>query len=699
MQILEIEKKYAELKTALTELNSKRTKLLFITEYFSDILPTNNSNLTEAYIVEFIPDFLKYIRLLEIRGLDLNSLSKINEQLKTISGQNFNEIDKEEIFKTLNAIDEKFSTMNKWLSGVNTSPTKPKIYFPVLEKNERGFGRGYLESINVEIKNGEQKFHISPSEYENDGQLDKQIALCFSTAINYCKKFIPKIKSAHTVYLHFENKLGLYTGNSLGIALTLAFIEAILKYYNSATVVNVNGCIAVTGGIDDNSKIISTSKAIIEIKTEAVFYSDAQIFCVPKIDEIWAEEKLLELNEKYPDRNLKIVGLTDLNDLLDRRQIVDIRKQKLEIRTVKFVKKNWISAVAAVLLAVLFSYLYLIDWDKNPDSFYADGSSIHVKNKNGRTLLSIYHSLEKPFYLNSNAMKYILQLRDIDGDGANEIIYVSPQKQTENNSTIQSSIMAIKNLTDTIWTYTFRDSVLSEREILSCVYTINIIDRANFNGVDALICYATNTTSFSNAVFLLDVKTGKRINKTHWCSGHITGGMLLDINKDGKDDLVLTGIDNGYEDAVIWGVELDELDGYRFTVPSYIIKNKSKSDLLFYLRIPKNDFERYIGTRTSSIEPGTLSYLASDSLITFITNSFSDRSQLNRITMIEYQLKPNLLDFNLYVGSGFRVLRDTIVAKGLLSEPYTDTKEYIEIQKQNILYWHNDNWVNRNQIY
>ena len=699
MQILEIEKKYAELKTALTELNSKRTKLLFITEYFSDILPTNNSNLTEAYIVEFIPDFLKYIRLLEIRGLDLNSLSKINEQLKTISGQNFNEIDKEEIFKTLNAIDEKFSTMNKWLSGVNTSPTKPKIYFPVLEKNEIGFGSGYLESINVEIKNGEQKFHISPSEYENDGQLDKQIALCFSTAINYCKKFIPKIKSAHTVYLHFENKLGLYTGNSLGIALTLLFIEAILKHYNSKTIVNINGCIAVTGGIDNNSKIISTSKAIIEIKTEAVFYSDAEIFCVPKVDELWAEEKLLELYKKYPDRNLKIVGLTDLNDLLDRRQIVDIRKQTVVKRTGKFIKKNWISAAASVLLAVFFSYIYLLDWDNNPDSSYADGNSIHIINKNGRTLLSIYHSLEKSFYLNPNAMKYILQLRDIDGDGANEILYVSPQRQTENKSTIQSSIMAIKNLTDTIWTYTFRDSVFSEREILSCVYSVGIIDRANFNGIEVLICFAQNTTSFSNAVFLLDVKTGKRINKTHWCSGHITGGMLLDVNKDGIADLVLTGIDNGYEDAVIWGVELDKLDGYRLTVPDYIIKNKSESKTIFYIRFPKNDFERYIGMRTSSIEIASLSFLESDSLIRFLTNSFTDRSMINKLALIEYQLKPNLLDFDLYVGSGFRVLRDTLVAKGMLNEPYTDTKEYIEIQKQNILYWHKGKWIKRNEFY
>ena len=78
------------------------------------------------------------------------------------------------------------------------------------------------------------------------------------------------------------------------------------------------------------------------------------------------EEKLKELQAEYPKRNLKIIGLTDLHDLFDRRQVVDIRKQKLIVRSGKFVKNNWISAVATVLLAMVFAYLYVMDFDDNP---------------------------------------------------------------------------------------------------------------------------------------------------------------------------------------------------------------------------------------------------------------------------------------------------------------------------------------------
>lgn len=68
-----------------------------------------------------------------------------------------------------------------------------------------------------------------------------------------------------------------------------------------------------------------------------MFYSDVEMILYTKIDEIWAEEKLKELQIEYPKRNLKIIGLTDLNDLLDRRQrlISENRNLLLEVKSSK----------------------------------------------------------------------------------------------------------------------------------------------------------------------------------------------------------------------------------------------------------------------------------------------------------------------------------------------------------------------------
>ncbi|HCY74616.1 MAG TPA: hypothetical protein DHV28_01725 [Ignavibacteriales bacterium] len=698
MKILEVEKEYTDLQSFLSEASSRRTKLIRISEFFDLVLSTSNLNLIEAYISDFLPRYFTLMKLVKIRGLNPDVLVKLQDQLTKLSKFDFVQNYRQDLEDSFAILKNKYELLSSWLNGHLTNPNNNLIYFPVLEKNESKKVMGFLEIIRVGISDGESKFIIDPAESEEDDLLEIQLHLCWEVAVGYCKKYIKKIKPNHTVELKFENKLGVYVGNSFGIALTLAFIEALLKHYNSSTIVNINGCIAVTGGIDKNSKILSTGKTTIESKVETVFYSDAHIFCVPKSDEMWAEEKLKEMKLLFPERDLRIIGLADLYDLLDRRQIVDVRKQKLVVRTGKFVKKNWVSAAATVLLAILFAYLFVMDFDDNPDSYYADGNNIYVLNKNGKKIWSYNCTIAKYVYTDANALKYYIKFRDIDDDGINEIFYVDPAINNTHNKTYQSTLIGLKNLKDTLWTYIFRDSVSSEREILSNNYTLSIIDFINLDDKDLIICWAQNTTSFSNAVFLIDTKTGKRIDKTHWVSGHITGGMLLDLNHDGLEDLLLTGIDNGFEEAVIWGVEFKQLDGYRPTIPSYIIKDKEESLPIFYIRIPKLDYENFMGFRSSGIDFGSLTYLANDSLIRCGTLSYRDPSMIDRLPLMDYRLKSNLKDFNIYVSSSFRVVRDSLVAKGFLEEPYTDTREYIDLQKNKILYWKDGNWVKRNAL-
>ncbi len=62
------------------------------------------------------------------------------------------------------------------------------------------------------------------------------------------------------------------------------------------------------------------------------------------------------------------------------------------------------------------------------------------------------------------------------------------------------------------------------------------------------------------------------------------------------------------------------------------------------------------------------------------------------------KLDYNLKDIDIIIDSEFRILRDSLVAKGVLKSPYTDTEEYKAILKQNTLYWKNGNWVNGEEL-
>jgi hypothetical protein len=105
-----------------------------------------------------------------------------------------------------------------------------------------------------------------------------------------------------------------------------------------------------------------------------------------------------------------------------------------------------------------------------------------------------------------------------------------------------------------------------------------------------------------------------------------------------------------------------------------------------------------MGFRSSGIDRGSFIYIANESLLRFVTLSFQDRSMTDRLTLMDYRFKLDLSDVDIYISSSFRVLRDSLVVRGILNPPFTDTKEYIEQQENKILYWKDGKWVKRNDL-
>ncbi len=698
MEILELERYQSDLHSFLNEPASNRAKLLRISKFFSLLLSSPNLNLTEVYIASLFSEYLLLLEHIKIRGLSLGNFTFILNQFDKIKDLSFLSGYKVEIEETRILLQKKFEVLSSWLNGSASDNQRGIIYFPVLEKFKSEKDIGFLEIIRVKIIDGENKFIIEPYESENDSQLQKQMHLCWQNAIEYSRKYVRRIKPTHTVELKFENKLGIYIGSSFGIALTLAFIEAILKYYNSKMIVSINGCIAVTGGIDQNYKIISASKEIIETKVETVFYSDAQIFCIPKTDEQWAEEKLKELKTLYPNRDLKIIGLTDLNDLLDRRQIVDIRKQKLVVRTGKFVKKNWISAIATVLLAILFAYLFVMDFDDNPASLYSDGLKLFVKNKSGKVLwtLNVNHDIDILLY--AELMRNFAKILDFNNDNENELLFVQTAADERNKKQDRGTIICYDKYQKIKWEYTFQDTVYSERENLQPLYNVYLIDTTTIGNKLAIFCYANNATSYSSAIFALDLRTGERIKNTQWNSGYIWDAMIVDLEEDGEKEVVATGADNGLKAAVIWAMKLKNVNGYRPTTQNYMIKNFDETNLQFYIRIPNTDYDSLSGSRSSGMLPGTLAYDKVGNNIRFSAISTIYPNTGQNINTFHYSLNYKRMDFDIFLIDKFSSKRDSLVAIGRLNKPYTDTKEYKEIIKNSILYFKDGKWVNRKEL-
>lgn len=178
------------------------------------------------------------------------------------------------------------------------------------------------------------------------------------------------------------------------------------------------------------------------------------------------------------------------------------------------------------------------------------------------------------------------------------------------------------------------------------------------------------------------------------------GAILKDINKDNISDLVMDGLDNGFEDGIILGVELNKMDGYRLTTNEYKIKNKKQIEPIFYIRIPKNDYNIMMNFRTPGLLQNTFLFRENDKKLisTFFASKYSQPSPENLIVSYAIEVDSNFVVDDVVINNSLRVLRDTLVAHGKLNPPYTDTKEYKKIIKNSILYWKNGKWVSRKEF-
>jgi hypothetical protein len=700
VNILSIEKARTELLNFLENSSARRLKLKSISEFFSLLLNQESSNLIESYLPEFIPKYIDYLKSYSPFGIKpefSQAIISINERL--INLNELNEF-RDKLSLLNDQLKNEMQELQNILSGKEIlQAAEQKILFPVINEDEQNDNRwilGSLDSLTIKISTAKDtdKFIVVPSEIEKDKKLEEQINISWLKAKEFCKKYVKKISAHHEVIISLDEHLGIYKGDSVGSALSVGFIEELLKFYNSQTILKPIGSVAFTGGVKENGDVTSVSKEIIKKKVEISFFSNCTTLALPKDDEQFALKKLDELRKEFPKRNLKIVGVKDLDEILLRRELVDIKKQKLVVRTGKFVKKNWMSAVATVLLAVLFGYVFVMDFDDNPALLTTDGSTLFVKNKNGNILWTKRNALTKEEIENSNYVNIRCRIIDIDEDGRNEVLMIGNDILDKENNSTQIGLICYDERGSVRWTYVFSDLVESEREFMKPYYGLSMIDTITYGNNKCLLLFSCNSNSYSSAVFKIDIKTGERLPGALWCSGHTVGAIIKDIDNDGIRDILAVGLDNGFEEIVIWTFDIDNLTSVRLSTKEYTIKGFPPAKLKSYIRLAKTDYDNYLGIRMSGIESGSFHDEINQKKYVFATTS----SDPNKHAHLWIKLDYNLKDFDVIVDNQYRVIRDTLVAHGKLNQPYSDTEDYKEIFKSKILYWKDGKWVKREEL-
>lgn len=697
--ILNIENERAKLVTALEDLVSKRAKLFSINNFFTTLLDSDNLQLTESYFTEFADLYFELIADFDPLYIDPD----ITQKLLTQSSQILSKIGIEtntKWFDAINKLDERLKIFVDYLGGKEVYPSEFRFYFPVLENIQAAEYEsccGLLESISVQLKKSENKntFNIIPGERELENKLKHQIEISWSIAYSYVRQIVKKLPLNYDVIISLDNKWGVVEGNSLGVALTLAFIKELLNYHNAAIHFNAPAITAYTGGIKSTGEISSVSEKIIEAKTTAVFFSGIKTFSVPSDDLQAALNTLMRLNEKYPERKLRIRAVEDFDDLINRRNLVDIKKISPVVRGGRFLRKHSATVFITLILFIVIMLSGIIDFDKNPAAIAYENQHIKVYNKNKKLLWSEKSNTLFEFLLDGEKIKkqYAI-LYDVNDDGKNEIILSNKLFGQKMNEPEYNNIVCYDNDKNLVWRHTFEEVVSTNATTFTSEYRTKFIDIYESNNQQILFILAKNFY-FPSAVFGIDIRTGELVTDIFWHSGHLDGGLIQKDSVSQKDKLILGGVNNGFESACLIVLDIKDIAGQALAPPNYKLKDIPEANFLEYILIPPTDYSIATNNRYNGMSRDQLVF--EKNKIRYGVNEEASRGDIG--SMLYYYFNADFKISFVETGDYFQHNRDKLIKEGKLSPPFSYDTEYLIHLKNNVKYWDGKKFVNAREYF
>ncbi len=698
MDAFEIEKLRQHTLRELSESVSPKQKSLILKNFYQTILKQSDKDVYEAFLVEFLQDFLDSIKGFEVFFLPPEVTREIIWILHELLFQNILESQFQTINQIIKSIESELKQLENLLNGENQkSLGKRKLFFPLLEKhlkNEYNLQIGTLETLTINIKKNNEKNHfiIVPSFESIDKDLHSQIENSWLMAVNYLRKNGKKLSNYHTVIIHFDHHWGNYEGISAGAALTISFIEELVSFYNASVIISIKDNIAITGGFNNvTGNAIIIDDQIIKTKLKMVFYSFIQTFIVPEENKTSAISRLKELQRIYPNRLLEIVGINTLADIINRRDLIAIKKQNPVVITTKFMKRNWVSSLFLLAIILLTGYFYETNFDNKPAILQRKGQTLFVENKDGKVLYSKVFEYRAEDANNPYLTRNYQMLVDIYHDGRKELIAAGELQGSLPKGANHGSITFYNYKGEEIWNYIFKDTMSSPGERLSTNYGSYLIDTATVKNKMVLVAYCNNSESFGAAIYMLDLKSGKRVFNTFWHPGFVNGGYIIRSKDNKNKDLVFYADNNSWHKFAIGMLNLNNIKGKAPSDRHHDYYGEKIASLKQYILLPHEDYMQKI-TPTKSLYSGTGDFRFNENENIFSCEVYLDSKNEG---FIGYDFSLDLSKTNIVIGDDYARIRDPYVKSGRLKPPLSDTQEYRNLLISQILYWNGHKFVKK----
>lgn len=513
-----------------------------------------------------------------------------------------------------------------------------------------------------------------------------------------------KVSDGKYYYGHaqYQTNIAFHDGESANAAIALLWFVGLQRKSNQRERYELQPDLCITGNVDSTGNLLPVDSEGVDAKARAAFFSMVNYMVVQESQHFQFIEAIDELKREYPNRDLIVISVNSLKQLLyDRRLTEYINPPKINY----FVKQAWQRrfegvgiSVIVILVLIIFRLIYG-PLDQKPVSGDFEGTLLKVKNQSGLVIDRIEVGARTVAIEQNNLTSDQSLVTFWNNENNYSVIWGA--SGVSQNPSISGGLLKKKqvNRNEPDWEQTLNyDLHFSNKpEIVNGVYLPRKLLSVG-QGVDSenqhLIAVVNHHPYFPGLISLRDLNTG--IELSHFVNGgQIRDAIILD-SSDGSRKIVFSGVNNAYDMAFVALLDIENVTGHSPLNDEYSLLDYSLNESIEYILIPKTIVGQSVLSDRKYNIAERLRYFPESGVFEV---SVTDYEQYNRDTVelpasssiVYYYFNEDISLRGVGTSDGYDLTADYLYLNGIIDQ--NPDYRYFENYQDRLLYWDGDEFV------
>jgi hypothetical protein len=345
----------------------------------------------------------------------------------------------------------------------------------------------------------------------------------------------------------------------------------------------------------------------------------------------------------------------------------------------------WAVIGAACLIAAgALLYFLVLRPPGQPADFHIEGSFFVALDKKGREIwrkdMGVEDLLPERYYRDGFQLKNtfassplpILIMKDIDADGDTEVLFALKRRP---GSQGEGTLFCFGRHGEKRWTYTCDRELSSPTKVFAPDYRIKGIYCHDIDGDGRLETFVLSIQAPDWPCQLAALNaSGKRIGE-FWNAGHLNDLIFQDLDGDGREEMVVSGVNNEYKGGCLIVFDPRRISGGSPQSGDFVLGGIAPGSMLYYVTTPYTDVS-----------------LAKREAVDYISNlGITKNGWIEAITGIGvfYDFDFDLRCVQVYCGHNFQMDYEALRQAGTITSVLDD---YMKTLKDGVRWWDGHAW-------